>query len=361
MYGLPITMYATMNIPSDATRTAKPYPPSFVNRIMDAVRRLPLPYWLTYLILFVIQSSLYILTGWLDGWLPAYSIEPVLFTFPLWLWGSLAIMSYLDETALEALANFNPLLELDESEMQRLKVEFTTMPARGVLFSSLFWSGVYFLLTYVAYDAYFVAYGLGTVSIVLAITTGLVSFFISGNITYHIFRQLRLVHRTVKAAKPFNLFQLDPVYAFSRLTSQTGIAVIILLSLTLLIFPLELASAPVLAVYATQGILAVAAFLLPLWIVNRRLVTKKRKLLAEHNQRVEAAISRLHRALDNNDLVDIEQHEKSLSVLNSEREVLGKIPTWPWRAATLTSFLSALVLPIVLFMIQLVIGKWLGN
>lgn len=359
--GLPITMYTTMNIPSDAPRTVKPYPPSFVNRIMDAVMRLPLPYWLTYLLLFIVHSLIFMIIGWLDGWIPRFSINPLGFLFPLWLWGPLAFMTYLDSTAKEELSNFSPLLELDESGIQQLKYEFTTMPARSVLINSIFWTGLYILLTYLAYDAFFVRFELGTLLIAAITITGLLTFFIGSPIYYHIIRQLRLVHRTVKAAKPFNLFQLDPVYAFSRLTAQTGIAVIILFSLTLLIFPLELVTAPVLLIYLAQVGLAAAAFVLPLWIVNRRLVVEKRRLLAEHNQRVEAALSRLHRALDNNELEEVEKLNEGLSALNSEREVLGKIPTLPWRTATLTSFLSALVLPIVLFIIQLVIGKWLGN
>lgn len=36
-------------------------------------------------------------------------------------------------------------------------------------------------------------------------------------------------------------------------------------------------------------------------------------------------------------------------------------PTWPWRSGKLTGFLSALVLPILLFVIQLGIQKWLSK
>ena len=61
-----------------------PYPPSFLDRFMDSVERLPVPYWLTYLLLFILQSSLVHIAAWLDGWLPAYRLDPLLFLFPAW-------------------------------------------------------------------------------------------------------------------------------------------------------------------------------------------------------------------------------------------------------------------------------------
>jgi hypothetical protein len=45
--------------------------------------------------------------------------------------------------------------------------------------------------------------------------------------------------------------------------------------------------------------------------------------------------------------------------LTAERDVLNGLPTWPWLPGTLTGFLSATILPIVLFIIQLAIQKFL--
>ena len=46
--------------------------------------------------------------------------------------------------------------------------------------------------------------------------------------------------------------------------------------------------------------------------------------------------------------------------LASERSVVSSIPTWPWSTATFSGFVSALVLPIALFLIQLALKNWLG-
>jgi hypothetical protein len=92
--------------------------------------------------------------------------------------------------------------------------------------------------------------------------------------------------------------------------------------------------------------------------VNVHLVSEKRRLLAEHHQRVESALARLHRCLDQNDLNEIGQLNNAISGLNAEREILAKIPTWPWSTQTLTGFLTAIVFPIILLLIQIAIQKW---
>jgi hypothetical protein len=88
---------------------------------------------------------------------------------------------------------------------------------------------------------------------------------------------------------------------------------------------------------------------------------EKRRLLGELNQQIELTVKRLHHSLDNDELDDAAQIANALMGLNSEREILMSISTWPWRTGTLTAFLSAIFLPIVLLLIQIVIQKWLGG
>jgi hypothetical protein len=283
-----------------------------------------------------------------------------LFVFPLWQWGPLALMTHLNRVALEALEGFSPLLEADEERLERLKVEFTVMPARGVILSGLIWSIIYLGLTYLANNAFYVGYGLGTFLKVATIVEGLIAYATGSAIYYHSFRQLRLVNQTVKMVRQYDLFQLNPVYSFSRVTSQIGVAWMVMLSLTLLLFPIKLATVPVLAILALQVVLAVAAFVLPLLFVNRRLVYEKRRLLAEHNRRLESTLEILHRCLDENKMDQVAQLNNAMQGLNVERNVLSGISTWPWRTNTLTTFLSTLGLPIIIFLIQLLIRKLLG-
>ena len=337
------------------------YPPSFLDRFMDFVQRQRIPYWLTYLCCLFLEVALLHILAWVDGWMPIFTFNIIITVFPIWLWFPMIIMTYVDSVALDALNSFRPLLKIDDDELNRLKYEFSTMPPRGVLLSGLFWGVNYLLLTYLGYQVFYVAYGLGTFLTVVIFITGLISYLTGSAIYYHSLRKLGLVNRTVRMAKQLNLFRLDPVYAFSRVTSLIGISWMFMLTLTLLTLPVRLVTGLGVAILAVQIVLAIAAFVLPLWFVHRRLEAEKIRLTSELNLRVESTIKLLHAALDDNKLENSSHFSDALTSLGAEREVLNAIPTWPWRAGTLTGFLSAIVLPIVIFLVQFAVEKWLGG
>ena len=239
-------------------------------------------------------------------------------------------------------------------------MEFSVLPRRGVIISGLIWSIVYLGLTLPAFEAYAAAFGFGPGLALVVTIEGLISFATGSAIFYQSFRQLWLVNRAVKMVRQFNLFQLNPVYSFARVTSRIGMAWIIMLSLTLLLFPIKDLNPGLIAILALQAVLAVAAFVLPLWLLNRRLVLARRRLLAEHNLRLEATLERLHRSIDEKDTDEAARLNSAVNALNIERNILTGIPTWPWRTGTLTSFLSTLGLPIFIFLLQLLIKKILG-
>ena len=338
-----------------------PYPPSLIDRFMRWVQRLPVPYWATYFLLFVLQSSINHVIAWVDGWLPPFTFTQVTLLFPLWQWGTLAAITYLNITSEAALSKFRSLLDCDQDAIEKMQYELTTMPRRGVILNGGLWVIVYIFLTWLSYDAFYVGYGLGMSSQVFLFLEGLICFATASVIYYHSLRQLWLVNRIVQMVKRFNLFNLQPVYAFSQLTSRTGIAWMVLLGLTLLTFPLDLAKWLALAVLALQVLLAISAFVLPLRFVNLHLIAEKRKLLSKNSQRIEAALAQLHQRLDQNEFGEMELLHNAIDGLTDERDILAKIPTWPWKSSTLTGFLSAIVLPVVLLLIQIAIQKWLGS
>ena len=339
----------------------RPYPPSFLDRFMDFVQRQRVPYWLTYLCCLVLEVAIFHILAWADGWMPLYTFNPLIATFPIWLWVPLAIMTYVDSVAVGALSSFRPLLDIDEEQYSRLKYEFTNMPSRGVFLSGLFWGINYLLITYFGYQTAYVGLGWGKVFSAMTFAVGLFTYLTGSVIYYHSIRHLSLINRTVRMAKKFNLFRLDPVHAFSRVTSLIGISWMLMLTLTLLTLPIRLATGLGVAIMAVQILLAIAAFVLPLWFVHRRLVSEKRNLIAELNLRFQSAMDKLHHALDKNEKDDVDHFSNALMGMGAEREVLTAIPTWPWRAGTLTGFLSAIVLPIIIFLIQFAVEKWLGG
>jgi Na+/pantothenate symporter len=175
------------------------------------------------------------------------------------------------------------------------------MPARGVIISGAL-DHRHIVFTSLALRMY-AAYGFGRLAEVTNIVRGWVSFFIGSAFYYHTIRQLILVNRTVRMVRQFDLFQLEPVYAFSALTSRTAVAWVILISSTLFTAPIQAAPFPTLALLVVQLALGIAAFVLPLRTVNSHLVGEKRRLLAELDLRVKKTLASLHRCFDDNALV----------------------------------------------------------
>lgn len=339
---------------------ARPYPPSYMDRLMEASQRLPVPYWLPYLVLFVLLTALNHLLAWADGWLPAFMLDPFLLLWPLWICLPPAIMTHLNSVAKEALASFSPLLQLEPEKLAGLKYGFTTMPQRGVVLSGIAWSVLFMVPAGISAGAWTRANGAGVAFALFLLLEAAVSFFAGGGaLVYHSLRQLTLVNRTVKMVGHFNLFRLDPVYAFSRLTARTGVAWMILLTLNLLTVPFEFTGPGTVALYVLDAGLAVAAFILPLQFVHQRLRAEKRRLLAELERRFETTLGRFHNSLDEAEMPEMDRFDHALAALNAERDALNKIPTLPWRGATLSAFLSAILLPLVLFVLQTIIARWL--
>jgi len=337
-----------------------PYPPSFIDRLTDLIQRLPIPYGLTYLLLFILESAMMLVLSWIDGWLPAYQFDPIVLLFPLWLWGPLAFVTYLDSLSLRVLSEFGPLLDVSPETKRRLEYEFITMPTYSVNISAVAWSSVYLFFWFVAFAPSVAVYGSGVLATGTLFFVGFVSFAVGGVIYYHTIRQLRLVSRAVRTVSQFDLFALDPVYAFSLLTSRTGLAWVALITLTLLISPLEVGGVPELSTLILQIAIAMCAFLLPLRIVNRRLVSEKRGQLAQLDQRLKGTLVRLHQHIDENSLQEVAMLHDALKGLTTEREILARIPTWPWRPGLFVGFISVIVLPVVLFLVQFALGRWLG-
>jgi uncharacterized membrane protein (UPF0136 family) len=348
------------NTPASDVSEVFAYKASWIDGVKAIVEHLPMPYWLVYLALFLVEVAVFHIVSWVDGWVAPFQFERFTLLFPFWLWGPLAAITYLDAVALSALREFRPLLKFDDEGVRRLGIEFTTMPSRPVIISGLLWSLAYGVICYVNVPIWTELYSVGPFALTIAIAAGLLTFFTGSIIYYHTIRQLRLVSQTVAKVSTFNLFRLDPVYAFSRLTARTGVVWILLVSITPMLFPSRLNPIPMIVLSLFQIALALAAFVLPLWSVHKRLVTEKRSLLADISSRVEAASRRLHRHLDEDDLTRIGDVKDAFAALAAERDVVDKIPTWPWRAGTLGGILSALALPIVLFLIQRILQRWLA-
>ena len=95
-----------------------------------------------------------------------------------------------------------------------------------------------------------------------------------------------------------------------------------------------------------------STFIVPLWGIHRRIQSRKEQALAENGLQIERAHQTLYRSLNRNDYKKGSDIEKSLASLYKMREQIEKIPTWPWNPGTFRNFLSAVFLPMGLWLTQ---------
>jgi hypothetical protein len=83
-------------------------------------------------------------------------------------------------------------------------------------------------------------------------------------------------------------------------------------------------------------------------------------LLDEAIQRFEAMIADLHRRVDDGDLEGMSDLNMALVSLEIEEAALRKISTWPWQPETVRYLMTALLLPLVLWVVQFLLQRVLS-
>jgi hypothetical protein len=332
------------------------YPPSWVDRVAASVEGMRIPYWLLCLLLFTLEFLLIHVITWLDGSTPFPSLKIVFVNPPLWTWGSLALIIYLDRVAVEALQKFKPLLEVDNRAYQTLEFHLTTMPSRPIVITNILF--VLFFLTFIYIVPIKVIDLFRGRGLTLLVISAAASFLFGSAFYYHTLHQLRIVRQIYDAALPLNLFDREPIFAFSKVTSTTSVAMMLfLLSNLVVAIPLQALDVGVIIFELIGTPLALAAFAMPLWGAHTRLTAQKRELQTAAELRMKAALQKLDAALNADDLTKMDQIQKTLNNLLTEREVIARLPTWPWRPGTVTGVASAILLPTVLLIIQTVIQR----
>ena len=108
-------------------------------------------------------------------------------------------------------------------------------------------------------------------------------------------------------------------------------------------------------------VLALAAFAWPLLGVHRLLVEEKERLLGEISLRSETAMLELLQRMDEGKLEGMSELSEAIASLETEQNALKRIPTWPWQPETVRSLITALLLPLGLWIAQYVLQRLLGS
>ncbi len=354
-------MASEVNVPATLARIAPsslPYAPSWVDGLIGWINRLPVPPWLFYPSLLVPIFLIINASRWLEGRASLGSFDaPYGFTaiYPVTM---LAAIHYLDRTARRAFEYFRPALGKNEAEAARLEYELTVLPARPARLVAAVGAAFCLLLVLSGTTAQ-QTLGTGIYFWTLLLCTG-AGFVFTAELLYHTVRQLRLVTRIHAAASNLDLFHYTPLYSFSALTARTGLVFSLILWFDFAVNPETFTNLPLIVLNAVILVLSAACFVLPLEGMHRRIVVEKRRLEWDVNQRLKAIVGHLYESIDGLALGDADEVNKTISSLLAARDLMARIPTWPWRPETFTAFFSALALPVVVFLIQMFLKTVIG-
>ncbi len=361
---------------------APPYYPSWVDRLTERIERLPGPPWAFYLVLGLLTYGAITMVQWSAGTYPIGTFSRVhafgAFITPY----ALGLMHYLDQSASASMKSFRPALRSDDM-YSRLAYVLTTLPPRPTLLSGFV--GVIAGLALVLFailllpfpspgmtmaDALpshvlrgFVAlFEIGPTPASYAVTFGLLvlNWFVGGTLVLHTVRRLSLVARLYRRHTNVDIFRQAPLYALSRLTAQTTIgAVLVVYGIASV--PTYVSQIPGRVMVAFIALLAAASFALPLVGVHRVLAGERDRLLEGISDRLRSAGAELHQRIDREHYQGMDELNKALAGLEIERNMIATMPTWPWQPETFRWVLAAMILPVVIWVIQILLQRALTS
>jgi hypothetical protein len=339
-----------------------PYSPSWVNYLTGWVARRGWPSWYFYFGLWLVLVAIQVAVLWIEGIYPIGTIFPAQLFIPAMIALFLGMIHFLDRRADAALTTLRPALKATEEEQAQLRYELTTMPAWPTVLSSLAAIAVIVLI------GLFTGEGESSIEALagspmaakLLFAEYWIGWWVFGAFVYHTIHQLRVINRIHTEHTRVSLFTMSPLYAFSGVTALTAVTLAIATYGWTALNPDNLSDPVSIVVISLITVLALGAFAWPLLGTRRLMAKQKAEKLDEVSLRYEATFAELHQRIDNRELEKVDELMKVISVLETERDTLKHISTWPWQPDTLRYLVTALLLPLLLWIIQYVLQQFLG-
>lgn len=360
MSEIKLTVLAAGTTEQDAV-TPHPHSASWLDRFADWVQRLPGPAWLFYLSVGIALSLTRTLIGWADGSYPVGTFFRIHVLDGLTCVYLYFVLHYLDDRSNAALAAFRSVLTVDDTGYQKLRYQLTTMPARPVLA----WSAVGLTFGFV-YQSFLLTeserqlskYFTSPAATVIDLCIAALSMLINTIFAYHTIRQLRLVSSIYTKHTRVSIFDTGPLYALSRVTGITTVALLIFIYVYLAFYGNWQVNNPADAAIGLAFVfVALVTFVWPLLGAHTLLQEEKERRKGEIARRVEAITDDLHRRADAGDYSDMASINDALDALTKEQGMVSKASTWPWDPEVLRAVVTALLLPVVIWLITRVLER----
>jgi hypothetical protein len=342
--------------------TVRPYKPSLIDRFTDWVEGLPVRGWTFYLGFGVALILCQVIFLWLDGGLTkAEELLPIIIFNGLLTPFVLALIHLLDRQAVTALETMRPTLEMTEPEFDGFHYRLANMPAGVALLAGLIMMILVILMEQVStLPVRYEALEQLPVFIIVFQIVDKSSAFLLGVIIYHTARQLRMVNDISTNYTRVRLFNLGPLRAFSRLTASTAVGLVAGIYGWMLINPDLLADPVSLAFVGLFTALAIGVFVWPLYGTHRLMEMEKGRMLHEVDLQFEAALSMYSQSFREDDYAALERLNPTINSLEIQHRRIMAIPTWPWKPETARLVLTAIALPLILTILQLLAAQAFG-
>lgn len=340
--------------PAPEAAPAPPYAASWLHRLIVWFEALPGPTWVAYLVVFVGNTLFWHLIPWSQGTVPVGSPDPASFFWgflgPALLW----IAAYLERGAASAFDAFRPALTVPPAEADRLRYALIVVPAPPAAVIAAM-SGVLSVGAAIADPATYTT-GVPAILIPPQLLIQAVYGAILFQLLYRMVRQMNLVRRILDEAVAIDVFRPGPLNAFATLTARPGIVISLLVGASIPITPIPdsfegflVGTAPYLVV---PPLIAIITFVVPLAGAHARLADQKASLQDDAEVRIQGILADLNRDVDAREVTRADGLNKLLGGLLVQRDILAKLSTWPWSTSTLRGFVSAILLPMAVFLLQ---------
>jgi len=337
------------------------YQPSWIDRFTEWVDRLPLQNWIFYLGMGLVLIVIQVIPLWVEDSSQMEVLLSIIVFNSMLIPYVLVLIHFLDNEAITALDVMKPAIKLSDRGFNLLLYKISTMPLMPSIIS-----GLATVIIMILFEQLWIApvrYEAFAQLPVLRFfyhAVDIAGVFIAGTFIYHTVHQLGTVNRIYTLHAHINLYDVKPLYAFSKLTALTSVGLVIGFYGWGFINPDLLADPLTVGIMVFISILAVATFVWPLYGAHRLMEREKEKLLSEIDTRFEAAFNMFNQRFDHKDFVGIERENGIITSLEAQHKKIGEIPTWPWRPDMVRFALTAIALPLILRILQFFVEQTLG-
>ena len=338
-----------------------PYELSWIDRFFIQVERLPLPPTIVYVLGYLVFVTAHHIILWTSGALTMYEpSQGILFTITFWMFLQMAAFHYFQNQAEAALGLFRPALDMSEKEFEKLRFSFVNFSAGPAMIGGLLSIAIALGMLFSPYEIVSPLFTSTPLASALTFLLLLGSPFAFG-FFYFVFRSLVGINRLYRKVKHINLFNLGPLYVLSRFTSRVGMLFILYLvvnSLTTGAWGSQEAGDAIASFYLVyNGLIAILAFVLPLWGIHIRLAMAKEAASTENNQMIQEHFSAIQKNVKQGRIDKLASLRAANAALLEYRQELSKISTWPWDTATLRTFVTTLAVPMTVWIVQQVLTR----